>query len=118
MPPVDGRHQCTGALILGAAGILAGRKASTHWRAKAGLAQFGAEFSADRVTVDGKYMTSAGVSAGLDMGLRLCAELAGRDIAEAIQLSMQYDPQPTFDAGDPATATDDRLKLIETVLRQ
>jgi transcriptional regulator GlxA family with amidase domain len=63
-------------------------------------------------------MTSAGVSAGLDMGLRLCAELAGRDIAEAIQLSMQYDPQPTFDAGDPATATDDRLKLIETVLRQ
>jgi len=109
---------CTGALILGAAGVLAGRKASTHWRAKGGLDKFGAEYSADRVTIDGKYMTSAGVSAGLDMGLKVCAEVAGRDLAEAIQLSMQYDPQPPFGAGNPADATVARVKLIETVLRQ
>jgi len=121
---IDARSQwttsvCTGSLILGSAGILAGRRASTHWRAKAALAQFGIEYSADRITIDGKYMTSAGVSAGLDMGLKLCAELAGRDVAEAVQLSIQYDPQPPFDTGDPATAaTADRVNLIENVLRQ
>jgi len=110
---------CTGSLILGSAGVLAGRKASTHWRAKGALARFNVEYSADRVTIDGKYMTSAGVSAGLDMGLKLCADLAGHDVAEAIQLSMQYDPKPPFDTGDPATAaTTERVYLIENVLRQ
>lgn len=110
---------CTGSLILGSAGVLTGQKASTHWRAKAALARHGAEYSADRITIDGKYMTSAGVSAGLDMGLTLCAELAGREIAEAIQLSMQYDPEPPFDTGDPRrAATAERVHLIENVLRQ
>lgn len=110
---------CTGALILGAAGLLEGRKAATHWRAKAALPRFGVEYSADRVTTDGKYMTSAGVSAGIDMGLRLCGELAGRQVAEAIELSMQYDPAPPYGTGDAARfATPERVALIETALRR
>jgi transcriptional regulator GlxA family with amidase domain len=110
---------CTGSLILGAAGVLAGRRASTHWRAKEVLARHGAEYSADRVTIDGKYMTSAGVSAGLDMGLHLCGAIAGREVAEAIELSMQYDPKPPFHTGDPErAATAERVALIENALRQ
>jgi putative intracellular protease/amidase len=110
---------CTGALILGSAGVLAGRKASTHWRAKDVLARYGADYSAARVTVDGKYMTSAGVSAGIDIGLALCGELVGRELAEAIELSMQYDPQPPFGTRDPArSATPERIRLIENVLRR
>ena len=110
---------CTGALILGAAGVLKGRKASTHWRAKSALARHDVAYSPARVTIDGKYMTSAGVSAGLDMGLTLCADLAGRELAEAIQLSMQYDPQPPFDTGNPIiAATAERVALVETALRQ
>ena len=109
---------CTGSLILAAAGILSGRKAATHWRAKEALRKFGVQYSEVRVSIDGKYMTSAGVSAGLDMGLELCAKLAGREVAEAIQLSMQYDPQPPFDTGNPAkAATPERIRLIENFLR-
>jgi transcriptional regulator GlxA family with amidase domain len=109
---------CTGSLILGATGLLKGRKASTHWRAKDVLSRFDVTYSPDRVTIDGKYMTSAGVSAGIDMGLTLCGELAGREFGEAIELSMQYDPQPPFGTGDPTTATPDRVTLIEERLRQ
>jgi transcriptional regulator GlxA family with amidase domain len=109
---------CTGALILGATGLLKGRKASTHWRAKDVLSRFGANYSPARVTIEGKYMTSAGVSAGIDMGLTLCAVLAGREFGEAIELSMQYDPEPPFRTGDPTQATSDRIVLIENRLRQ
>ena len=110
---------CTGSLILGAAGVLDGRKASTHWRAKAALARFGAEYSPERVTIDGKYMTSAGVSAGIDMGLTLCGELVGRDMAEAIELSMQYDPLPPYGTGNAERfATPERVAMIENALRQ
>jgi transcriptional regulator GlxA family with amidase domain len=109
---------CTGSLILAAAGILSGRKAATHWRAKEALSKFGVQYTDARVSIDGKYMTSAGVSAGLDMGLALCAELAGREVAEAVQLSMQYDPQPPFDTGNPAkAATPERVRMIENLLR-
>lgn len=109
---------CTGSLILAASGVLSGRSASTHWRAKSALARYGVDYSAERVTIDGKYVTSAGVSAGLDMGLHLCGAIAGREIAEAIQLSMQYDPQPPYDTGNPETAaTAERVALIENVLR-
>jgi transcriptional regulator GlxA family with amidase domain len=103
---------CTGSLLLGAAGLIEGRKASTHWGARDYLGHFGATYSADRVTEDGKYMTSAGVSAGIDLGLRLCAEIAGRDMAEAVQLSMEYDPDPPFDAGNFRNATPERLALV------
>jgi transcriptional regulator GlxA family with amidase domain len=103
---------CTGSLLLGAAGLLEGRRASTHWGARDYLGHFGAAYSADRVTEDGKYLTSAGVSAGIDLGLRLCAEIAGREMAEAVQLSMEYDPDPPFDAGNFKNATPERLALV------
>ncbi|HEX8573029.1 MAG TPA: DJ-1/PfpI family protein [Allosphingosinicella sp.] len=103
---------CTGSLILGAAGLLEGRRASTHWGAREYLSHFNATYSADRVTEDGKYLTTAGVSAGIDLGLRLCAEIAGREMAEAVQLSMEYDPDPPFDAGDFRKATPERLAMV------
>jgi len=109
---------CTGALILGAAGQLEGRRASTHWRAKHALARFGATYSAGRVTRDGKYMTSAGVSAGIDLGLTMCGELLGTELAEAIELSMQYDPSPPFGTGNPEHhATGERIGMVENRLR-
>jgi transcriptional regulator GlxA family with amidase domain len=103
---------CTGSLILAAAGLLDGRRASTHWGARDHLPRFGAIYSPERVTEDGKYWTSAGVSAGIDLGLRLCADIAGRDVAEAVQLSMEYDPAPPFDAGNFADATPERIALV------
>lgn len=103
---------CTGSLLLGAAGLLEGRRASTHWGARDYLGHFGATYSAERVTEDGKYLTSAGVSAGIDLGLRLCAEIAGREMAEAVQLSMEYDPDPPFAAGNFRDATPERLAAV------
>ena len=84
---------------LGRRGRPGGEGAATQWRAQEALARFGAQYAEARVSTDGKYMTSAGVSAGIDTGLILCAELAGQDVAEAVQLSIQYDRQPPFDAG-------------------
>jgi putative intracellular protease/amidase len=103
---------CTGSLILGAAGLLEGRRASTHWGARDYLGHFNATYSGERVTEDGKYLTSAGVSAGIDLGLRLCAEIAGRDMAEAVHLSMEYDPDPPFQAGSFKDATPERLAMV------
>ena len=103
---------CTGSLLLGAAGLLEGRRASTHWGAREHLGHFNATYSPERVTEDGKYLTSAGVSAGIDLGLTLCAEIAGREMAEAVQLSMEYDPDPPFSAGNFADATPERLALV------
>jgi transcriptional regulator GlxA family with amidase domain len=103
---------CTGSILLGAAGLLEGRRASTHWGARDYLGHFGATYSAERVTEDGKYLTSAGVSAGIDLGLTLCAEIAGREMAEAVQLSMEYDPKPPFDAGNFRDATPERLAMV------
>lgn len=91
---------CTGAFILGAAGLLAGKRATTHWASKPMLAAFGAQPVDDRVVDDGAVVTAAGVSAGIDMALWLAAELAGQPAAEAIQLQIEYDPQPPFDAGN------------------
>lgn len=109
---------CTGSLILGAAGLLSGRQASTHWRAKDGLARYGAVYSPARITRDGKYVTSAGVSAGIDLGLTLCGELLGTEMAEAIELSMQYDPKPPYGTGDPELhATPERVRTVEETLR-
>lgn len=109
---------CTGALLLASAGILKGRTAATHWRAREALAALGVTPAPERVHVDGKYLTSAGVTAGIDMGLTLCGLLVGREVAEAIELSMHYAPQPPFGTGDPATAlTPGRRQLIEQRLR-
>lgn len=109
---------CTGALLLASAGVLRDRTAATHWRAHDALTALGATPAADRVHVDGKYLTSGGVTAGIDMGLALCGLLVGRELGEAIELSMHYAPQPPFGTGDPATAlTPARRKLIEERLR-
>ena len=103
---------CTGALVLGAAGLLDGLDATTHWCAMDLLEQFGARPTAQRVVEQGKIITAAGVSAGIDMGLRLADLVAGPDVAQAIQLSMEYDPQPPFDAGSPATAPAPIVDLV------
>ena len=95
---------CTGSLVLGAAGLLRGRRASTHWMSRDLLRSFGAEPVARRVVVDGKFFTGGGVTAGIDFALTMVAELAGQDVAEGIQLGIEYAPAPPFDAGSPATA--------------
>ena len=95
---------CTGALLLGQAGLLAGRRATTHWNALDLLQRFGATPVAERVVRDDKLITAGGVTSGIDFGLAVIAELLGRDEAETIQLSMEYAPAPPFSAGEPATA--------------
>jgi transcriptional regulator GlxA family with amidase domain len=95
---------CTGSLLLAAAGLLSGRRATTHWLALDQFPAFGVEPSEERVVFDGKYVTAAGVSAGIDMAFRLGARLSGDDVAQTIQLAIEYDPQPPFDVGSPAKA--------------
>ncbi|QGG96157.1 DJ-1/PfpI family protein [Actinomarinicola tropica] len=95
---------CTGSLLLGAAGLLDGLTATTHWSAYDALASTGATPTEQRVVVEGKVVTGAGVSAGIDMALTLVAEMCGPEVAMAIQLGIEYDPQPPFDAGSPSTA--------------
>jgi transcriptional regulator GlxA family with amidase domain len=95
---------CTGALLLGAAGLLDGLRATTHWAYLDDLARYGAEATSERVVEQGKVITSAGVSSGIDMALALAARIAGDDVAQAIQLRIEYDPAPPFDAGSTAKA--------------
>jgi putative intracellular protease/amidase len=95
---------CTGSLLLAAAGLLNGRRATSHWLAYERLSALGATPVSERVVVDGKYMTGAGVSAGIDMGLTLAAAIAGDEVAQGIQLALEYDPRPPFGAGSPRTA--------------
>jgi transcriptional regulator GlxA family with amidase domain len=94
----------TGAIVLTAAGLLAGRRAATHWLSVGWLAELGAVPASERVVRDGKYVTAAGASAGIEMGLTLVAALADERTAKAIQLLLQYDPQPPFDCGAVETA--------------
>ncbi|MFD9637042.1 DJ-1/PfpI family protein [Streptomyces violascens] len=95
---------CTGSLLLGAAGLLDGRRATSHWLALDHLATFGARPTGERVVIDGKYVTAAGVSSGIDMGLTLLGRIAGDERAQAVQLLTEYDPQPPYDAGSPDKA--------------
>jgi len=103
---------CTGSLVLGAAGILEGRRATSHWAHLERLADYGAEPISERVVIDGKLVTAAGVSAGIDMALTLAAEIAGEQVAQAIQLGIEYDPDPPFDAGSPQKAPEELVDLI------
>ena len=95
---------CTGSLVLGAAGLLRGKRATSHWTALEALREFGAEPTEERVVVDGKIVTAAGVSSGIDMALWLASQLADETVAQAIQLAIEYDPHPPFNAGSIATA--------------
>ncbi|MEU5162999.1 DJ-1/PfpI family protein [Streptomyces sp. NPDC020875] len=95
---------CTGSLVLGAAGLLKGRRATTHWLAMDDLAALGAEPSKERVVFDGKYVTAAGVSSGIDMALHLLGRIGGDELAQSVQLLTEYDPQPPYDAGSPDKA--------------
>lgn len=102
---------CTGALLLGLAGILKGLKATTHWVRLPCLEDFGAKPQKQRVVIDGKVITSAGVSAGIDMALTMVNLLKGETTAKAIQLAIEYDPAPPFDAGSPDKAPKDIFEL-------
>ena len=106
---------CTGSLILAAAGLLRGRRATSHWLALDRLPGFGVTPAAERVVTDGKYVTAAGVSSGIDMALALAGLIAGQPAAEAIQLLLEYDPQPPYPAGSPRTA---RPGLVTSMRRQ
>jgi transcriptional regulator GlxA family with amidase domain len=108
---------CTGALVLGAAGILDGKRATTHWAFLDRLSELGAETIAERVVEDGKVITAAGVSAGIDMALTLAARIAGNEVAQAIQLGIEYDPQPPFDAGSPSKASPEVIELVRAAER-
>lgn len=103
---------CTGSLILGAAGVLVGRRATSHWTALDELAGFGAEATEERVVVDGKVVTAAGVSSGIDMALWLAAQLTDERTAHSIQLAIEYDPQPPFASGSTATASPELVDAL------
>lgn len=103
---------CTGSIYLATAGVLDGQRATTHWASYPRLAALGAVPVPDRVVRVGKIITAAGVSSGIDMGLTLVAEMQGEQMAQAIQLAIEYDPQPPFDAGSPAKASPDVVSLV------
>jgi transcriptional regulator GlxA family with amidase domain len=103
---------CTGSLLLAAAGLLEGLEATTHWLELDTLERFGARPVSRRVVEQGKLMTAAGVSAGIDMALTLAARIAGEETAKAIQLGIEYDPRPPFDSGSPAKAASELVELV------
>jgi putative intracellular protease/amidase len=106
---------CTGSLVLGAAGLLDGRRATGHWLYLEPLRDFGAEPVVDRFVEDGKYVSAAGVSAGIDMALHLVGREVGPEVAQAVQLGIEYDPQPPFDAGHPSKAPAPIVELVTSV---
>jgi putative intracellular protease/amidase len=106
---------CTGSLLLGAAGVLDGLEATCHWLDIAGLERYGARPTSRRVVEQGKVITAAGVSSGIDMGLTLAARIAGPEVAQAIQLGIEYDPQPPFDSGSTDKASPQTVELVRAV---
>jgi transcriptional regulator GlxA family with amidase domain len=107
---------CTGSGVYGAAGVLTGRRATTHWGFRENLRAMGVDVVTDRVVFDGPFVTGAGVSAGIDMALALTARAHGEELAKAIQLAIEYDPQPPFDAGSPDKASASTLRLSMRML--
>jgi cyclohexyl-isocyanide hydratase len=113
---------CTGSLVLGAAGLLRGRRAACHWMSREALRAFGAEPAPARVVIDGKFISGGGVTAGVDFALAVVDEIRGREAAETIQLMVEYDPQPPFEAGSPERAPPAVLarvrRIAEPMLRE
>jgi len=105
---------CTGSLLLAGAGLLTGKRATSHWLALDELARLGAVAVAERVVVDGRHVTSAGVSAGIDMALELAGRMHGALVAQAVQLSLEYDPAPPYDAGSPQKAPAEVVELVRS----
>ena len=119
---VDGQTKwttsvCTGSLVLGAAGLLEGKRATTHWLYLDELGRLGADPVGGRFVEDGKVVTAAGVSAGIDMALHLVGREAGPEVAQAVQLGIEYDPQPPFDAGAPHKAPAPIVELVTSFSR-
>jgi transcriptional regulator GlxA family with amidase domain len=107
---------CTGALLLGAAGLLDGLPATTHWFSYDALRAQGAIPTEQRVVMEGKIATAAGVSAGIDLAFTMVGKLWGPEVAQAVQLGMEYDPQPPYDSGAPSKAAPEIRELVATVL--
>jgi transcriptional regulator GlxA family with amidase domain len=105
---------CTGSLLLGAAGLLDGKRATTNWLQLDALAEFGAEPVGGRFVEDGKVITAAGVTAGIDMALYLVSREVGPELAQAVQLGIEYDPDPPFDSGSPQKAPAEIVELVRT----
>ncbi|PRD55027.1 DJ-1/PfpI family protein [Phyllobacterium myrsinacearum] len=103
---------CTGALVLGAAGLLKGYRAATHWNSRDALPLLGATIACERVCIDRNRITGGGVTAGIDFALAVVAELRDRPTAEAIQLSLEYDPAPPFNAGSPTNAPTQIVEIV------
>ena len=103
---------CMGAFLLGAAGLLKGRRAATHWAYVDLLPLVGASHEKARVVRDGNVFTAGGVTSGIDLAFRIVAELAGPEVAQAIQLAIEYDPSPPFDAGHPDKAPEAAMTLM------
>lgn len=104
---------CTGSLVLGAAGLLKGYKSACHWSSREYLPAFGAIPVAERVVRDRNRLSGGGVTAGIDFGLTMAAELAGEEVAKTIQLALEYDPKPPFDSGSPEKAGPERVKRLK-----
>jgi putative intracellular protease/amidase len=109
---------CTGSLLLGAAGLLKGLEATTHWNSAAVLEGFGAKYVEKRVVPVGKIVTAAGVSSGIDMALWLVGQIAGREAAEAAQLCIEYDPQPPYHMGAPSKASAAVLERARGIVKE
>ena len=103
---------CTGSLALGAAGLLEGKRATSHWAYTGLLEEFGATYEKARVVKDGNVITAGGVTSGIDFALTVVAEIAGQQVAEAIQLSLEYDPHPPFNSGHPDVADPETLAAL------
>jgi transcriptional regulator GlxA family with amidase domain len=108
---------CTGSMVLGAAGLLEGKRATCHWAFLEDLREYGTEPVQGRYVEDGKVLTAAGVSAGIDMALHLVGQEVGPELAQAVQLGIEYDPQPPFDAGSPDKAPAPIVELVTPIAR-
>ena len=109
---------CTGSLLLGAAGLLDGYKATSHWAFTEFLPRFGATFAAGRVVIDRNRITAGGVTAGIDFGLTLLAEIAGEQVARSVQLGLEYDPAPPFGSGHPSVADPQLVAAVRQRMHQ